>query len=352
MPRQVRIEFEGAHYHVMCRGDRREPIFSDDCDRDLFLRTLGEGCDRTGWRIHAYVLMGNHYHMLLQTPEPNLVKGMTWFQTTYTVRYNARHKLNGHLFGGRYRAIIVEPEKGEYFSTLLDYIHLNPVRAGIVRTRDGRKRQRVAAYQWSSLPGYGARPRSRAAFLETADGFAAFDLRDGLRGRRDFIERLEARAQEEVAAKCGLSLIEGQSLQSTLRRGWCYGSELFKERMLAIADGALMKRRRSSRNNYHGEELRDHGKSRAEAIFKEGLKLFGLQEQALAALRKNALEKTVIAWKISRETSVPHAWIAGRLRMGNPANVSRAVRTVENPPATHHRDIQRAKRAIHARLSS
>ncbi len=125
MPRQIRIQFDGAVYHVMCRGDRREPIFDDDDDRETFLRTLGECCAKTGWEIPAYVLMGNHYHLLLRTPEANLVKGMTWFQGTYTARYNARHKKGGHLFGGRYKAVLVEADRHDYFRTVLDYIHLN-----------------------------------------------------------------------------------------------------------------------------------------------------------------------------------------------------------------------------------
>ena len=100
MPRQVRIEFEDATYHVMCRGGRGEAMFDDDTDREIFLATLGEVCQKTGWKISAYVLMGNHYHLLLSTPEPNLVAGMTWIQGTYTSRYNARHRKSGHLFGG------------------------------------------------------------------------------------------------------------------------------------------------------------------------------------------------------------------------------------------------------------
>jgi REP element-mobilizing transposase RayT len=90
-----RVEFEGAVYHVMCRGNRREAIFHGDEDRELFLETLGEGCARAGWRVHAAVPMGSHYHLLLETPEPNLVRGMHWFQATYTTRFSARHRLRG-----------------------------------------------------------------------------------------------------------------------------------------------------------------------------------------------------------------------------------------------------------------
>lgn len=100
MARKGRVEFAGAVYHVLDRGDRREAIFGDDEDRQTFLRTLGEVCRRTGWQVHAYVLMSNHYHLLLGTPEPNLVVGMKWFQSTYTMRFNRRHRVGGHLFQG------------------------------------------------------------------------------------------------------------------------------------------------------------------------------------------------------------------------------------------------------------
>lgn len=100
MPRKVRIQFSGAVYHLLDRGDRQEAIFRDERDRETFLRTLGEVCGRTGWRGHAWVLLTNHDHVLVETPEANLVAGMRWFQTTYTVRFNRRHRLSGHLFQG------------------------------------------------------------------------------------------------------------------------------------------------------------------------------------------------------------------------------------------------------------
>src|SRR5688572_16713007 len=132
MPRRARMEFEGAIYHVLDRGDRREAIFGDDQDREMFLASLGQACGRTGWRIHAFVLMGNHYHLLVETPEPNLVKGMHWLQCTYTARFNRRHRLAGHLFQGRYKALVVDPQERHDLLTLSDYIHLNPVRARLL----------------------------------------------------------------------------------------------------------------------------------------------------------------------------------------------------------------------------
>jgi len=100
MARPLRIEFSGAVYHVMARGNQGQRIYADDGDRKLWLATLDGAWRRTGWRVHAWVLLANHYHLLLETPGANLVVGMKWFQGTYTQRYNARHRKRGHLLPG------------------------------------------------------------------------------------------------------------------------------------------------------------------------------------------------------------------------------------------------------------
>src|SRR4030043_1163902 len=111
MPRKIRIQIQDAIYHIMSRGDQYGPIFLSDKDRHSFLKTLGETCQRTGWIIHAYVLMDNHYHMLVETPEANLVEGMRWFQSTYTRRFSGRNKYVGHVFQGRSHALIFDPKE-------------------------------------------------------------------------------------------------------------------------------------------------------------------------------------------------------------------------------------------------
>src|SRR6266545_970065 len=98
MARKLRIQYPGAVYHVMNRGERRESIFHDNDDRQRFIETLGEVCGKTGWQVHAYCLMPNHFHLVLETPRSNLVAGMKWFLGTSTARFNRRHKLFGHLF--------------------------------------------------------------------------------------------------------------------------------------------------------------------------------------------------------------------------------------------------------------
>ena len=104
----------------MARGNRRGAIYVDDDDRRFFLGTLAEACGMTGWRVHAWVLMGNHYHLLIETPEPNLVEGMKWLQNAYTRRFNVRHRKWGRLFGDRYKSVIVEGSAGDYYRTLVD----------------------------------------------------------------------------------------------------------------------------------------------------------------------------------------------------------------------------------------
>ncbi|MCF6336502.1 MAG: transposase [Gammaproteobacteria bacterium] len=131
MARPLRIEFSGALYHVTSRGDRREAIFEDDEDRQIFLYTLAEVVERFNWLCHAYCLMTNHYHLLVETPDGNLSKGMRHLNGVYTQATNRRHSRSGHLFQGRFKGIIVD--KDSYLLELTRYVVLNPVRAGIVR---------------------------------------------------------------------------------------------------------------------------------------------------------------------------------------------------------------------------
>ena len=166
MPRALRVEYAGAHYHAMCRGNNGREIFLDDDGRRLFLSTLDEVCQQTGWLIHAHVLMSNHYHLLLETPEANLVAGMKWFQGTYTQRFNAMFKRRGHLFQGRYKAIPIatDPHDGglEHFREVSTYIHLNPFRAKLCGEGLASPLQ---AYAWSSYPAYCGLARKRPAWL-------------------------------------------------------------------------------------------------------------------------------------------------------------------------------------------
>jgi putative transposase len=140
MSRPLRLEYAGAFWHVTARGNERREIFRDDDDRLEFLRVLGRAVTLFRWRLHAYVLMGNHYHLLVETPEPTLSCGMRQLNGLYTQGFNRRHRRVGHLFQGRFKAILVEKEA--HLLELARYVVLNPVRASVARS--------AAAWPWSS----------------------------------------------------------------------------------------------------------------------------------------------------------------------------------------------------------
>ena len=130
MSRPLRLEFAGALYHVTSRGNEKKPIYLNDSDFESFLALLAEVCHRFNWVIHAYCLMTNHYHILVETPDANLSRGMRHLNGVYTQRFNGKHNRVGHLFQGRYKAILVD--KDRYFLQLSRYVVLNPVRAHMV----------------------------------------------------------------------------------------------------------------------------------------------------------------------------------------------------------------------------
>ena len=143
MARPLRLEFPGAVYHVTARGNARQDIFADDADRVKFLAVLAATVSRYNWRCHAYCLMGNHYHLLLETPDPNLSLGMRMLNGVYTQFFNRRHDRVGHVFQGRYKAVLVE--KDAHLLELCRYIVLNPVAAGMVKQPE--------QWPWSSYRG-------------------------------------------------------------------------------------------------------------------------------------------------------------------------------------------------------
>jgi putative transposase len=178
MARQWRIEFEGALYHILSRGNQQQDIFLGDEDRDGFLDVLGEMSDRFAVDIFAYVLMDNHYHILLRTQNPNLSKSMQWMGTTYTRRFNLNHLRSGHLFQGRYKSIIVENDA--YLQRLSYYIHRNPLRAGLVH--------RLADYHWSSYPAY-AYNKKHPEWLNTDVILEQYNVQDKRRAYRQKVQK-------------------------------------------------------------------------------------------------------------------------------------------------------------------
>ncbi|MBW2296778.1 MAG: transposase [Deltaproteobacteria bacterium] len=205
MSRAWRIEYAGALYHLLSRGNEGRKIFRDNLDRNFFLATLGELSDRFDIDIYAFVLMDNHYHLLVQTHHANLKKAMHWFGTTYTQRFNWHHSRNGHLFQGRYKSIIVQ--NNAYMLRLSCYIHRNPLRAGIVN--------RLAEYRWSSYLTY-AYGHTAPDWLATKMILSQFGNREN---HRQYREKVQSYAKEE------------KRLWEDLRHGMLIGSKSFIKRI-------------------------------------------------------------------------------------------------------------------------
>jgi len=303
MGRKLRVQYPGAIYHVMSRGDRREEIFRDDEDRRCFLRTLAELCEKAGWQVHAYCLMGNHFHLVVETPRGNLVAGMKWLLGVYTSRFNRRHKLLGHLFSGRYKALIVDGSGNGYFKTACDYVHLNPSRAKLL----GRE-QPLREYAWSSWPEYLKRAGRRPAWMRTDRllGECRID-RDSVAGRRHLEECMEQRRVHE----------DGTEYKG-LRRGWFFGEKSLKR--------ALLKEMRAGFGLHHdGEERWESAEEHAKEVLAEELTRLGWQEADLKRRRKGDPGKVRIARRLRTESTMTLKWIGERLQMGSVSMVKHCL---------------------------
>lgn len=309
MARKLRVQYPGAIYHVMNRGDHSEVVFRDGRDPELFLRTLAEACGKTDWQVHSFCLMSNHFHLVLETPRANLVAGMKWLLGTYTSRFNRKHKLFGHLFSGRYKALPVDGSTTGYLKSACDYVHLNPARARLVDPE-----QPLQAYPWSSYPLYLKERAQRPVWLRTDRLLGEWGIPvDSPAGRQQFALRLEARRRDEA----------GQPSQEPPASGWWLGSEEFREELLQpmtlLPD-----------HNYGGPEWRETSEKKAERILAEELKQRGWDLAELARRSKGDAEKVKIARRLRGETTMTWAWIARHLTMGAPGAVANLLRS-SNP---------------------
>ena len=307
MARKIRVQYPGAIYHVMNRGDRREPIFHDDKDRHCFVETLGETCAKTGWQVHALCLMPNHFHLVVETPNANLVAGMKWLLGTYTGRFNRRHKLFGHLFSGRYKSLIVDGSGTGYLKTVCDYVHLNPARAGLIEPR-----QKLSRYRWSSYPAYLLPVRKRPRWLRTDRLLGEHGLPvDTKQTRREFALRMESRRAEEPDPEW-----------KVIRRSWCLGDKRFRKELLEEIRG-------NQGNHHGGEERRESEEAWAEKLVMEEMRRRRWTARDLAQRLKGDSQKLKIAQRLRKETTMTLTWIASRLNMGTAGSLANLLRNAK-----------------------
>ncbi len=325
MPRVIRYQYPGAVYHLMARGDGGKVIFENDEDRRGFLFRLGKVCESHGWRVHAWVLMDNHFHLLVETPEANLATGMKLLLGSFSQGWNRRRLRRGHVFQGRYKSIPVNASDSDpyYFRIAADYIHLNPARAGLA----GGKHGRLVDYAWSSLRDH-ARGKG-TDWLETEKVLRAFELAEDGRGRRAYVAWLEARAANHGGE------IDEEAMKA-LRRGWYLGKPDFQQRLIGLFDKKPRKKTRA--NGAH----ESHGKAEAERLAVEALSALGISSDRkdLEGMRKGDGAKVLVAALLKKKTAMGNSWIAERLGMGHHGSVSRLV-AAASKSESQERDLKK-----------
>jgi hypothetical protein len=240
--------------------------------------------------------MTNHFHLVLETPQPNLAIGMKWLLGTYTQRFNWRHQRWGHLFGGRYKAQVIDERSEGYLRCACDYVHLNPVRAGLIPAEE-----KLESFPWSSYSAY-RQPKLRTPWLRVDRLLGEHGVSDTAQGRRE-LERI----MEHARIKPGET--------TSIRKSWKIGADDFQDR---LAD----KLARRGRKGERASERSETDGVLAERLVVESLMTVGWREVDLAIEAKSHKVKVQIAQRLRADTPMTHEWIAKRLRMGSGSNVS------------------------------
>lgn len=299
MSRKPRIESSDGLYHIINRGNYRSSIFGSEGARLAFQNTLFEACMRSGWRLHAYCILSNHFHLCIGTPKGNLSEGMRWLQATFAARFRKYRKVHGHLFQGRFKSLVIEP--GSYWLSLIDYIHLNPLKARIVNPDS------FTHYKWSSLWHFPKRS-TRPSFMDASWLDFSDDGEDSKGGwvRYQNTLKLKWETNPKLQAK----------LEVELNSGWCIGSKAFKESLAAeylFKKGPLRLEKR---------ELREFNELQWESYVRAALAKLNLGEEDIINDPYSVRWKLAIASQLKRNSSTPNAWLSRRLKMGVPNAVS------------------------------
>jgi len=323
MARKLRIEYPGALYHVYNRGNYRGHVFREAGAREAFLKCLLEACQRCGWVLHAYVIMGNHYHFALETPQGNLVEGMKWLQATFANRFNRYRKERGHVFQGRYHAKLLEDEFA--LASVAHYIHLNPLEARLVRM-ETLGEFRDSSY-WALL-NKSARPACLKvdAFLSQAG-----KLSDTPAGHRSYADYLAFVASDTAEQR--------RLCFDKACKGWAQGSREWKRSLIADHQNQVLAA------GHFENESREARELVWESLLQRCLAALGRQPGEGSRESKSAPWKVAVAAQLKAITPVRNAWLASRLHMGATAGVSRYVTEL-------HAGQRPEAQALHGKISN
>jgi len=286
----------------MNRGNYRADVFIDEGARCAFENCLFEACEKSSWVLHAFVLMRNHYHLALETPEGNLISGMQWLQSTFSNRFNRFRSEHGHLFQGRYKSILTED--GKSLGEVCDYIHLNPVKAGILTV------EQLLQYRHSSY-WYLHHPQRRPKFLRPQTALeCAGGISDNHEGRLLYANRLEL--EVATAIRSG----GWQKRQRALCRGWAIGGAAFKAGL--IKEFNLTGTVRS----WDSVGVREVRILLWQNMLEDGLRVLNRNPNDADRQRKSVQWKLAIAAWMKSKTQASNRWLSSKLNMGTPTAMS------------------------------
>jgi putative transposase len=331
MARPLRIEYEGALYHVAVRGNERQAIFRDDADRERFVRVLAESAGSFDVRLYLYCLMTNHVHLVVETPRANLGRFMHRLQTAYTVHFNRRHRRVGHLVQGRYGAWLVEREA--YLVRLSRYVHLNPVFVAAVRSRPVRERVALLRqYPWSSYRSYIGIGR-RLAFVDHGPVLAL--VAPGVAGRAGAYRRF---------VEAGICEIDAAFLEAQTASRLCLGSADFRDRVRTLYENLL-------HGQAHPEDAAFRRPARrvpVERILEVVCRELEISREALLMHRRDCLPRAVAAKMLCDCAALTQRETAGVLGLGSGAAVSLQLRRLAEVLPSDRRLRQRVGRIVAA----
>lgn len=323
MPRPLRIEYEGAIYHVMNRGNQGQRIVRTKEDVEEFLETVGEACEAADWSIHAFAVMGNHYHLLIETHRATLVKGMQWLNSTYTQRYNRRYKLRGHLFQGRYKAIIVDNQP-QYLQTVVDYIQMNPVRAGLVEDFGGFVRWKGGSAGWLSGDRKGCPEWLRWERVYGLQGMKEWNAR----ARNQYRENLKRRFREVRGEPKGNKSMDGQYL-----RRWYLGGEEFVEKLKGKVEEWMGQ---VKKEQWTGEAVRETQKKKVEKLIRKGVKALGYKKWEELSVQ----EKYVLTTWIYDRSVLDSRWWTEKLKETSTGSFRKKISVIRKNIKTNKKTKQ------------
>lgn len=301
MARKLRIEEKGGLYHVINRGNYRGWVFRSEGARVEFEKALFEACERAGWVLHAYAIMGNHYHLALETSEGNLSEGMRWLQSTFANRFNRHRNTQGRLFQGRFKSLQVENR--ERLAWLCHYIHLNPVRAEVCTVAELKNHRWCSSWFWR-------RAKARPGFLnlETclSNAGSLADTRAGWTRYERYLSWLNTVEAEQKRMEF-----------AKMSKGWALGTRDFKK---TVAEKHL---RGHAHLRLEQKDAREARQLYWESRLERCLKVLRKKPEMAAAAAKSAPWKIAIAAHMKERLLCSNAWLAEQLNMGVLYAVSR-----------------------------